>query len=184
MRYKNILMLSALIVPALVFGSEDLTAMAEQYHAVSGRYTDYLPRIFNFVIFSALAYYLVASPIKSFFANRKEGIAKQLNEIEKKLQEAKEARKNAELALEQSKQKAAEIASDTEKGIELLKEKYAEMTEKELALLEKQFAEKEELEERKMVRETISALLNENITADDIPMTADKVIDIVAKKVA
>ncbi len=184
MRYKTLLVLAAVLLPALVLGSEDLAAMAEQYHAVSGRYTDYIPRIFNFLIFSALAYYLVASPIKSFFKNRKEGIAKQLNEIEQKLQEAKEARKSAELALEQSKQKAAQIAKDTKKEIELLRSQFAKMTEKELELMEKQLAEKEELEERRMVRETIDAVLNENISADDIPMTADRVIDIVAKKVA
>jgi len=184
MRYKALLVFGAVLLPAFLFGSEDLAAMAEQYHAVSGRYTDYIPRIFNFLIFSGLAYYLVASPVKSFFANRQKEISDQLNAIEKKLQEAKDARKNAELALEQSRKKAEEIVEDTQKEIELLRSKFAETTEKELALLDKQQAEKEELEERRMVRETIDAVLNENISADDIPMTADRVIDIVAKKVA
>ena len=185
MKYKSWITLSLVLAPVWLFGAEHGTeALAQQYFAVAGRYTDFIPRIFNFLIFAGLAYYLVASPIKAFFVGRREGIAEQLNEIEQKLQEAKEARKQAEQALEASKVKAAEIAADSEKEIELLKRKFADMTERELALLDKQYEEKCELEERQMARETIDRVLHENITAEDIPMTADHVITIVAKKVA
>ncbi len=184
MKNKFLIIFAAALVPAFLFGSEDAAALAEQYFSVAGRYSDYIPRIFNFTIFAGLTYYLVASPIKAFFVGRRDSIAQQLNDIEKKLQEAKDARKKSELALEESKSKAQEIANDSKKEVELLKAKFADMTEKELALLAKQFEEKEELEERKMVRETIDAVLNENISADDIPMSADKVIDVIARKVA
>jgi len=184
MKRNTGIVLLVMIVPAWLFGSEHADAFAQQYFAVAGRMTDFIPRIFNFTIFAALTYYLVASPIKAFFVGRKEEIAEQLNQIERKLQEAKEARKRSEQALETSRQKAREITADSQKEIELLKTKFAEATEKELALLDKQYEEKCELEERRMARETIDAVLNENITADDIPMRAEKVIDIVAKKVA
>jgi F-type H+-transporting ATPase subunit b len=184
MNHKTWIALALLIAPAWLFGSEHGGAFAEQYFGVAGRYTDFLPRIFNFLIFAGLTYYLVASPLKAFFVGRREGIADQLNEIERKLQEAKEARKRSEQALEESKVKAKEIASDSKKEVDLFKTKFSDMTERELALLETQFEEKCELEERRMARETIDTVLNENITADDIPMSADKVIDIVAKKVA
>jgi len=183
---KTWIVLALMILPVWLLGSEHAgeDAFAQQYYAVAGRMTDFIPRIFNFLIFAGLTYYLVASPLKAFFVGRKEGIADQLNEIERKLQEAKEARKRSEQAVEESKSKAKEIASDSKKEIELLKSKFAEMTERELNLLDKQYEEKCELEERRMARETIDTVLNENITADDIPMSADKVIDIVAKKVA
>jgi F-type H+-transporting ATPase subunit b len=184
MKHRLWVIIAILIAPAFLFGSEHGHALAEQYFSVAGRYSDYIPRIFNFSIFAGLTYYLVASPIKAFFVGRRDGIADQLNAIEKKLQEAKDARKRSEQAFEESKNKASEIANDTKKEAELLRTKFANMTEKELALLEKQFKEKEELEERRMIRETIDAVLNENISAADIPMSADKVIDIVAKKVA
>jgi F-type H+-transporting ATPase subunit b len=184
MPIKKVWILVALVAPMLVLGSEHGGALAEQYFAVAGRYTDFVPRIFNFLIFAGLAYYLLASPIKNFFVGRRDGIADQLNEIEAKVQEAEAARKAAEERLEESKRKAVEIAEDTEKEIALLQERFAEMTQKELALLEKQFEEKCALEERRMARETIDAILQENITADDIPMSADQVIDVVAKKVA
>jgi len=184
MKQKAWIFLAVLVLPALVFGAEHAEAAAAQYEAVAGRSTDFVPRIFNFLIFAGLAYYLVASPLKSFFVNRREGIADQLNEIERKLQEAKAARKQAEEALENSEKKAETILSDSEKEIALLQEKFAGMTQRELELLEKQFEEKIELEERKMARETIDAVLNENISSDDIPMGADQIIDIVSKKVA
>ncbi len=173
----------ALLLPALVFGAEHGDAAA-QYLAVAGRSTDFVPRIFNFLIFFGLAWYLVASPLKAFFVNRRQGIADQLNEIEAKLQAAKAARKEAEEALEEAKAKAEEIAKDAAKELELLKEKVAAQTERELALLDKQLEEKQELEERKMARDTIDEVLNDNITSDDIPMGAEQVIELVAKKVA
>ena len=180
------IVLALAIIPVWLLGAEHggEAAVAQQYFSVAGRYTDFIPRIFNFLIFAGLTYYLVASPLKAFFVGRREDIANQLGEIERKLQEAKAARKQAEQALEASKVKAKEIASDSEKEVELLKTKFAEMTERELALLDKQSDEKHELEERRMVRETIDTVLNDNITAEDIPLSADKVINIVAKKVA
>jgi len=187
MKHKRWIALVLMVAPVWVFGGEHgahAEAFAQQYYAVAGRMTDFLPRIFNFTIFAGLAYYLVASPLKAFFVGRKEDIADQLSEIERKVEEAKKAREQSEQALEVNKAKAKEIAEDSQKEMELLKTKFAEATERELALLDAQFDEKCELEERRMARETIDAVLNENITADDIPMSADKVIDVVAKKVA
>jgi len=184
MKHRSWIAVIVLVAPALVFGAEHAEAAAAQYEAVAGRATDFIPRIFNFLIFAGLTYYLVASPLKAFFVNRREGIADQLNEIERKLQEAKEARKRAEQALEESKSKAKTIVSDSEKEMALLQKKQAETITKELALLEKQYEEKCEMEERKVTRETLDTVLNENLTADDIPLSADQVVNIVAKKVA
>jgi F-type H+-transporting ATPase subunit b len=184
MKQTRWIILAALIAPVWLFGSENAEALAQQYFAVAGRMSDFVPRIFNFTIFAGLAYYLVASPIKNFFVGRKEGIADELEAIERKVNEAKEARKASEQKVEESKAKAAEIREDSAREIELLKAKFAEMTDKELALLDKHDEEKREMEERRMARETIEALLAENITADDIPMGAEQVINVVAKKVA
>ena len=180
------IVLALAVIPVWLLGAEHgaEAAAAQQYFSVAGRYTDFIPRIFNFLIFAGLTYYLVASPLKAFFVGRREDIANQLGEIERKLQEAKVARKQAEQALKESQVKAKEIANDGKKEVKLLKEKFAKMTEQELSLLNKQNDEKHEFEERRMVRETIDNVLNDNITADDIPLSADKVISIVAKKVA
>jgi len=180
---KKLLYVAFLILPGLLMasGAEHETS---RYFAQTGRHTDFIPRIFNFLVFAGLIYYLVASPIKDFFKGRKEGIAKQLNEIESKLQEAKDAEKSAEQALVESEAKAKEIVLDSKKEAELLTQRLDESRAKDLELLEKLYEERLEHEERRMVKETINAVLNENITSDDIPLSEKQVIEIIAKKVA
>ncbi|WP_456427778.1 F0F1 ATP synthase subunit B family protein [Nitratifractor sp.] len=183
MRKKSLLLIAAMTVPALLaaggHGEE-----AGQYLAITGRETDFVPRLFNFLVFAGLLYYLIADPVRNFFKGRREEIASKLEEIERRLQEAKEARKAAEQALAESEKKAEEILKEAEKEAELLAQRYREIGERELDALERQFRERMELEERKMQRETIVAILDENIGADDIPLNSHQVVDILEKKVA
>jgi len=180
---KKISLALVALLPVLLLASGG-EHEASRYFMQTGREYDFGPRIFNFLVFAGLVYYLVASPIKAFFAGRTEGIAGQLNEIESKLQEAKEAQKSAEQALIDSEAKAKEIIADSEKEVKLLSKRMEETRANELELLEKLYEERMEHEERRMVKETINAVLNENITADDIPLSEKQVVEIIAKKVA
>ena len=183
MNKKTILTLAALSVPALLLASGHGEG-ASHYEAITGRSSDFLPRIFNFAIFAGLLYYLIAEPVRNFFASRREKIAGQLKEIEQRLQEAKEARKSAEQALAESEKKAKEILEDARKEAALLEERYREQGLRELEALERQYEERMELEERKMQRETITQLLDENIKTEDIPLSGAQIVDALAKKVA
>ena len=98
---KKIVVMSLLIVPAVLLASGG-DAESSRYFAQTGRETDFWPRVFNFVIFASLLYYLLANPIKNFFKGRTEGISAQLNEIEMKLQAAKDEKKEAQNRLEES----------------------------------------------------------------------------------
>jgi F-type H+-transporting ATPase subunit b len=180
---KKLLLTTLLVLPALLLASGGEHEVS-RYFVQTGRHTDFIPRIFNFLVFAGLIYYLVASPIKDFFTGRTEGIAGQLNEIESKLQEAKEAQKSAEQAVVESEVKAKEIVADSKKEAELLAQRMDENRLHDLELLEKLYEERLEHEERRMVKETIDAVLNENITADDIPLSEKQVVEIIAKKVA
>jgi F-type H+-transporting ATPase subunit b len=183
MNKKTILALGALAVPALLLAAGHGEG-ASHYEAITGRSSDFVPRIFNFLIFAGLLYYLIAEPVREFFKGRREKIAAQLREIESRLQEAKEARKAAEQALAESEKKAKEILEDAEKETTLLSERYRELGARELEAMERQYQERIEMEERKMQRETIVALLDENIKAEDIPLSGSQVIETLAKKVA
>jgi len=183
MKKKVILTLAALAVPALLSAAGHGEG-ASHYEMITGRSSDFIPRIFNFLIFAGLLYYLIAEPVRDYFRSRREGIASQLKEIESRLQEAKEARKAAEQALAESEKKAKEILEDAEKEVVILTERYRELGERELDALERQYKERIELEERKMQRETIVELLDENIRPEDIPLTGTQVIETLAKKVA
>lgn len=179
---KKVIWFAALLLPlVLMAGGEH---EGSRYLAQTGRENDLIPRIFNFIIFAALAYYLVASPIKNFFKGRTEGIASQLNEIESKLQEAKEAKKRAEQELVESEEKAKEIVADAENESKLIAERVEANIANDLESLEKIHNEKIEHESRKATKEVISTLLGENITSDDIPVSQQQVADIIAKKVA
>lgn len=180
---KKIVLLSLLIVPAIVLAS-GVDAESSRYFAQTGRETDFWPRVVNFTIFAALLYYLLANPIKNFFKGRSEGIAAQLNEIEKKLQAAKDVKKEAQNRLNESEKRAEEILADAKVEATLLAEKIATANQNDLVLLDKQLEEKMSLEERKSAREAIDEILSDNITTDDIMLDEAKVVEIISKKVA
>jgi F-type H+-transporting ATPase subunit b len=181
---KKVILISILLLPAVLLASSGHGEEASRYFAQTGRESDYWPRVVNFTIFAALLWYLLANPIKSFFVERKEGIASQLKEIEEKLQAAKDEKKEAQARLDESLKKAEEIIEDAKKEAVVLAKKIAEASVQELEVMEKQFAEKIAHEERKATREAIDEVLSENITADDIMLDEAKVVDIISKKVA
>ncbi len=111
-------------------------------------------------------------------------LQQQLNEIEKKLQAAKDEKKEAQNRLDKSEKKAEEIIADAKAEAVLLAEKIAAANQNDLALLDKQLEEKMSLEERKSAREAIDEILSENITNDDIMLNEAKVVEIISKKVA
>jgi len=181
--FRRVLYISLLLLPVVLLASSG-EHEASKYFAQTGRHSDFVPRIFNFLIFFGLIYYLTASPIRDFFKGRREGIAAQLNEIESKLQEAKDLQKSAEKALSESENKAKEIVADAKKEVQLLAQRIEEQGQKDLEVLEKLYEERMEHEERRMAKETIASVLNENISGDDIPLSGKQVVEIIAKKVA
>jgi len=181
MKTKKIFLSLLFVLPLFLVANEGGSG---HYLEVTGRVNDFVPRLFNFVIFAGLLYYLIADPIRNFFVSRREGIAEQLREIENRLQKAKEDRKAAEQAVTDSEKKAEEILRDAEKEVSVLAERYKEMGEREIQIMQQQHEERMVLEERKMQRDTIVEILNENIKSDDIPLDGHKIIDILSKKVA
>jgi len=180
MKTKHIFLVITVFLPIVLLANGD----SGHYETLTGRETDFFPRIFNFAIFAGILYYLLANPIKNFFVGRKEGIANQLKEIEAKLQASKDEKKEAEARVEESKIKAEDIIKTANKEAEMLSSKIAEQSNNELILLEKQHQEKMILEERRVARDTIDEVLDENISNDDIHIDSKKVIDLISKKVA
>ena len=180
MKRKYIVTIALLLLPMILLGNEG----SGHYETITGRATDFIPRIVNFLIFAGILYYLIANPVKDFFTGRQQSIANQLKEIEEKLQASKEEKKKAELRVEESKKKAIEILETAHKEAEILAEKIAENSEGELKSMEKQYEEKSALEARRVIREAISDVLSSNISKDDIHINEKKVIDLLDKKVA
>ncbi len=171
------------VVPSLLLASGDNEA-AQRYFELTGRHTDFVPRLFNFILLVGLLYYLLAKPLKNFLKDRTNSIADELKEIENARQASKEAQLKAKEDVEKAKVRAKEILEDAKAELELIKKQIQERGEQELLTLDKVFKEKCSIEQRKMVKETTSHVLDENITGDDIPLDASKIINIVTKEVA
>jgi len=181
---KKFVLLSLLVVPAILLASGHAEGETTRYFAQTGRESDFFPRVINFTIFAALLYYLVSNPIKTFFKERKEGIAERLKEIEEKLQIAKNEKKEAQTRLSDSEKKAEQIIADAENEATLLAEKIAEANKVDLENMAKSFSEKVTLEEKKSARDAIDEVLSQNISNDDIMLDEKKIVDIISKKVA
>jgi len=178
MKLNKIALAIAFVLPIVAMAS------GSAHHDVSMSNSDFWYRVLNFGIFAGLLYYLAANPIKAFFKGRQEDIAKQLKEIEEKLQASKEAAKEAEAQLVNSKAKAKELVSDSENEAKILAENIAKKNDELLISLGKQLDEKMELDRKKMAKETISNLLKDGLSNDDISVDESKVVSLISKKVA
>jgi F-type H+-transporting ATPase subunit b len=178
MKIKNIALISAVVLPSLVL------ATAGEHHTVTMMDSDFKYRVLNFTIFAGLVYYLAANPIKAFFKGRSEDIAKQLAEIEEKLKASKNERLSAEENLVKAKKRAEEIVTDSANEAKILSLNIAEKNDNTLALLEKQFEEKQALESKKATRDTIDSVLNSGFENSDINVDEAKVVSLISKKVA
>lgn len=182
---KKIVLLSLLLAPIFVLASSgQVDEETTRYFLQTGRTSDFWPRLVNFSIFASLLYYLLANPVKNFFKDRSEGISVQLNEIEEKLQIAKDEKKDAQTRLDESIHKASQIIEDAKKEATILAQKIAAININDLSLMEKLLEEKMNLEERKSAKEAIDEILSDNITNDDIMLDGSKIVDIISRKVA
>ena len=183
MKMKHFAIAATLLLPAILLANSG--GEAEHYLKLTGRETDFIPRIFNFLIFAGMLYYLIGeSNQRISLLGRQKGISDQLKEIEAKLQASKEEKKEAEARIEENKKRSAEIIETAHKEAELLASKIADNSAKELIVLEKQAKEKSTLEERRVIREAINDVLSNNINNDDIQINEKKVVDLLDKKVA
>lgn len=177
MKIKKIaLLLSLITLPALV--------LANGEHHVTMMDSDFKYRVLNFTIFAGLVYYLVANPIKTFFAGRSEDISNRLLEIEEKLKASKQKGIVAEENLVKARKRAEDILNDAKKESKLLSANIAEKNDKSLSLLDKQLEEKQEVELKKATTKTIANLLNGGFENSDINIDETKVVSLISKKVA
>ncbi len=161
-----------------------LSASGAEHHDVTMSNSDFFYRVLNFSIFIGTLLYLYANPIKAFFKERSEGIAKQLKEIEDKLQSSKDEAKKAQEALAYSESKAKEIIEDSKKEAIMLAQNIEKKSVSDLELMDKQFVDKVDVEGRKASRATINSVLNDGFSSDDITLDSSKIVSLVSKKVA
>jgi F-type H+-transporting ATPase subunit b len=149
-----------------------------------GGETDIIPRTINFLIFAGFIYYLIADKIKTYFAERAEGVVAELDKIEEKIRETKRAKEVAENSVTEAEIKSKEIISDAENEAKLLASKIEEQCKNNLASLEKSKIETMEVEKNKMVRLVVSNTLEDIFDNNDASVENQDLILSLLKKVA
>lgn len=171
MKIKYLLLL---IVPAFLYASGG-------GHDVE---KDILERAVNFIIFAAILYYFIAEPLKNLFQGRTAKIAKELENIQEELKKSQKAKAIAVKSVEDAKLLSAEIIQNAKNEAELLSRKIKEESANEIANLAKSHKDKIEIEERKMVREVVSEVIEDIFEDNTVSLNKDDFVNLVLKKAA
>jgi len=168
------ILLPLLFVATSLFASE---------HAADGG-TDIVQRTVNFVIFAGILWYLLAEPLKNYFGGRSQGIADELQKVQDRLRESKQAKEAAEAKVTDAKKLAEEIVAAASKEGKVLNEKILKQCDVDLENMQKQGGAGMELEQRKMVRELVDEIMSEVLAQESSALDKEAMANIIMKKVA
>jgi len=171
----NVKYLSLLLLPAYALASGDAEASG------SGE-TDIFWRVINFAIFFGILYYLLADTIKTFFKEREEGIAGRLSAVEEKLKEAKAEKEAAAQKAKDAGTASADLIEVAKKEAELMVSKINETLVHDKEQLEKSYADRIDIEAKKMKKEVVNEVLEDMFKSDNI--SNEDMLNIIKKKVA
>jgi F-type H+-transporting ATPase subunit b len=138
----------------------------------------------NFIIFSAIVYYLVADKLKDFLSSRTQGIRDRLDEAQKIVQKSKSQLENAKEKVEQSKVLASEIIQSATNEVKTIEKRIEQNAKTEIKHIETMFQNKMEIGLKKAKSKATHEVLQELLSDENIDFNQDKLVDIVLKKVA
>lgn len=153
-------------------------------HEGSDAGTDIVQRTVNFLIFAGIIWYLLAEPVKNYFGGRSQGIADELQKVQDKLSESKQAKEAAETKLTDAKKLAEEIIESATKEGKVLNEKILTQCNADMENLQKQGIALMDLEQRTMVRDLVEEVLNDVLVEESSALDKDAMASIIMKKVA
>lgn len=171
--------MSKILLP-LLFVSVSLFA---NEHAAEGG-TDIVQRTVNFVIFAGILWYLLAEPVKNFFGGRSQDIADELQKVQDRLKESKQAKEAAEAKVAEAEKLAEEIVAAASKEGKILNEKILKQCDADLETMSKQGGAGMELEQRKMVRNLVNEIMDDVLAQESSALDKDAMAGIIMKKVA
>ena len=163
-----------LILPAFAFASSSGAEVK----------TDFVERTINFLIFFGILYYLIAEHIRNFFTGRIDGIANSLDEIQVKLAQSRTKKSEAMKEVEDAKRLAVDIVATAKDEAKLLAKKIEEDSKAEVENLQKAHNDRIEIEERKMVRDVVSEVVDSLFDDKSVSLDKDDFVNLVLKKAA
>ena len=170
--------MSRILVTLLAVSTVALASNAE--HAG----TDIVQRTVNFLLFAGLVWYLVAEPVKNFFASRTQGISDELKKVQDKLSETITLKKEALAKISDAEKFAEELAIASKKENKIINDNMMVQCEVELETIAKQHATMTDFEQRKMVRNVVENVLDEVLTQSSDSFDKEAMANVILKKVA
>ena len=170
--------MSRIIVLMLMISTAALASGAE--HAG----TDIVQRTVNFLLFAGVVYYLVAEPVKAYFTGRTQGIADELDKVQQKLKDSKNAKEAALVKVEEAKKFAADLLESSKRENKILNEQIMNQCNVDIENMSKQNGTKMDFEQRTMVRVIVSDIMSETLNEQNSSIDKSAMAEIIMKKVA
>jgi len=170
--------MSRIIVLMLMISTIALASDAE--HAG----TDIVQRTVNFLLFAGLVWYLVAEPIKNFFAGRSQDIANEMQKVQDKLKESVDLKKAAQSKITDAEKFAEDLVVVSKKENKILNDNIMSQCEVDLENLSKQQNTAMDFEQRKMVRSVVEDTLDEVLSQSSDGFDKEAMANVILKKVA
>ena len=146
--------------------------------------TDIVQRTVNFLLFAGLVWYLVAEPVKNYFASRSQSIADELVKVQDKLNETISLKKEALAKISSAEKFAEELEVSAKKENKIINDNMMAQCEVELEILTKQHASLTQFEQRKMVRTVVEDVLNDVLSQSSDGFDKEAMANVILKKVA
>ncbi len=172
--------MSRILVLMLTISTYALASGGSAEHAD----TDIIQRTVNFLIFAGLVWYLVAEPVKGYFASRSQTIADELQKIQEKLNGSISLKKEALTKITEAEKFAEELVITSKKENKILNDNIMLQCEADLETLFKQHNILMDFEQRKMIRNVVENILDNVLSQSSDGFDEKAMVNVILKKVA
>ncbi|MFA7501425.1 MAG: F0F1 ATP synthase subunit B, partial [Sulfurimonas sp.] len=146
--------------------------------------TDIVQRTVNFLLFAGLIWYLIAEPVKNYFASRSQGIADEMKKVQDKLRETAALKKDALAKIASAEKFAQNLTVSSKKENKIINDSIMSQCDVDVEIMIKQQAVLIEYEQRKMVRSVVEEILKEVLSQSDESFDKEAMANVILKKVA
>ena len=172
--------MSRILVFMLMISTYALASGGNAGHAE----TDIVQRTVNFLLFAGVVWYLVAEPVKNYFASRSQSIADEMKKVQDKLKETVSLKKEALAKISAAEKFADDLVVSSKKENKLINDSIMTQCDSDIETLIKQQAVLVEFEQRKMVRSVVENTLKEVLAQSDDSFDKEAMANVILKKVA
>jgi F-type H+-transporting ATPase subunit b len=146
--------------------------------------TDIIQRTVNFMLFAGLVWYLIAEPVKNYFAARSKAIADDLKRVQERLNESIALKKDALVKISEAEKFAEELMKSAKKENKIINDNIMLQCDLELKTVAKQNKSLMESEQRNMVRNVVENIVKETLRQSSETFDKQAMANVLLKKVA